>query len=461
MQKNDSQRRKIKKSVLVAFRFFVFIASCCALLYGSEIIARVVCRLSPTSFLASLTPNGANKIHASAFLDDASAILGVLVVVLCIFKRRFYCRFLCPLGAALDACAFLRRKSFKNRFLKYGLIFSPRNFFAFFATFWTLASISFFLPAQTSSPLFGAFSPLLFDPAAIFSRSFVLFPKTSAVLIAFLVCFIVSPLFWRFQFCPCGVLQEALYLPKRLGVKTRRRNLVAKKNASDKKTSASSRRQFFGTACVISLSVVIVYALRRLGGKLSTLFFRPPGALPESRFLTQCARCGRCVDACPTKLLKLVDKEALVKAAKNADVSPEITSAIQIGLPRVDFESGYCQEECVVCGQVCPTGAITRLTPEKKARAPIGLAKFDLEKCLLYYNRECSICRRECSYDAISFVWSDEEYLKIPTIDEKLCVGCGRCVAFCPGEPLFDDSGAPVEDDSGKRPKALRIVKRA
>ena len=457
MQKNDSQRRKIKKSVLVAFRFFVFIASCCALLYGSEIIARIVCRLSPTSFLASLTPNGASKIHASAFLDDASAILGVLVVVLCIFKRRFYCRFLCPLGAALDACAFLRRKSFKKRFLKYGLTFPPRRLFAFFATFWALASIPFFLPDKTSSPLFDAFSPLIFDPTAIFSRAFVLFPKTSVVLIAFLVCFIVSPLFWRFQFCPCGTLQEALYLPKRLGVKIRQRNLATKKNAFDKKTSASSRRQFFGAASVISLSVVIVYALRRLGGKLSTLFFRPPGALPESRFLTQCARCGRCVDACPTKLLKLVDKEATT----NADDPSTIANALQIGLPRVDFESGYCQEECVACGQVCPTGAIARLTPEKKARVPIGLAKFDLEKCLLYYNRECSICRRECSYDAISFVWSDEEYLKIPTIDEKLCVGCGRCVAFCPGEPLFDDSGAPVEDVSVKRPKALRIVKRA
>ena len=59
---------------------------------------------------------------------------------------------------------------------------------------------------------------------------------------------------------------------------------------------------------------------------------------------------------------------------------------------------------------------------------------FDL--CRRAYQKECSICIQECPFGAIDEIWSEEQYAKIPTVNPDLCTGCGKCVAYCPGEPL-------------------------
>jgi formate hydrogenlyase subunit 6/NADH:ubiquinone oxidoreductase subunit I len=56
-----------------------------------------------------------------------------------------------------------------------------------------------------------------------------------------------------------------------------------------------------------------------------------------------------------------------------------------------------------------------------------------LELCLLYYNKECSICRQVCPYEAVEYVWNEEEYIRAPRIDAARCPGCGACAIACPG----------------------------
>ncbi|MCF0234905.1 MAG: 4Fe-4S dicluster domain-containing protein, partial [Thermoguttaceae bacterium] len=142
-------------------------------------------------------------------------------------------------------------------------------------------------------------------------------------------------------------------------------------------------------------------------------------------FSAKCARCGRCVAACPSKILTL-----------DADAAPKI-----------NFDAGFCEKECVACGNACPTGALVNLTPTIKPAAKKVAVKFNIENCLIYYQTECQICRRECPFEAIEFIWSDEEYASYPVIDLDKCAGCGRCAHFCPG---LDDVKAlimvPLED---------------
>ena len=45
----------------------------------------------------------------------------------------------------------------------------------------------------------------------------------------------------------------------------------------------------------------------------------------------------------------------------------------------------------------------------------------------------CNICVDACPHNAISM----ERIIDIPKVDWEKCVGCGTCVAFCPGLAIF------------------------
>ena len=58
---------------------------------------------------------------------------------------------------------------------------------------------------------------------------------------------------------------------------------------------------------------------------------------------------------------------------------------------------GYCEYHCTLCGQVCPTGAIPRLTPADKERTFLGLAWVDTGRCLPYaFATPCIVCEEHC-----------------------------------------------------------------
>ncbi|MCX7887910.1 MAG: 4Fe-4S binding protein, partial [Verrucomicrobiae bacterium] len=78
---------------------------------------------------------------------------------------------------------------------------------------------------------------------------------------------------------------------------------------------------------------------------------RPPGAVTERQFVARCVGCGACMAVCPTEGLRPVVSLGHLETA----FSPEL-------VPR----TGPCLPDCVACGEVCPTGAIRRLSvPEK------------------------------------------------------------------------------------------------
>jgi ferredoxin len=103
--------------------------------------------------------------------------------------------------------------------------------------------------------------------------------------------------------------------------------------------------------------------------------------------------------------------------------------------PVVSFERDYCLKDCHRCTQVCPTGAIARLSLAKKAAARMGRAQVDPERCRPPEHSECSACMNVCPYEAIRIEPVPDEYQSLPKVDPDKCPGCGACQVACPATP--------------------------
>ncbi|MEJ2202356.1 MAG: 4Fe-4S dicluster domain-containing protein, partial [Desulfuromonadaceae bacterium] len=155
---------------------------------------------------------------------------------------------------------------------------------------------------------------------------------------------------------------------------------------------------------------------------------RPPGALAEDEFLRRCIRCGECMKVCISGALQ----PALWQTGASGLWTPLL-------MPRI----GYCEYNCTLCGQVCPTGAIRLLSLPEKQKFVIGIAVFDKNRCLPFARgTECLVCEEHCptGEKAIVFdlqqvrVGTELQTLKMPRVIPQRCIGCGICETRCPLE---------------------------
>ncbi|MGB2879615.1 MAG: 4Fe-4S binding protein [Candidatus Omnitrophota bacterium] len=152
---------------------------------------------------------------------------------------------------------------------------------------------------------------------------------------------------------------------------------------------------------------------------------RPPAALKEADFLDRCIRCGNCMKVCPTNGLQPTMLQAGIEGIWTPHLVPEI---------------GWCEYNCALCGSVCPTGAITKVTHKQKLVTKLGTAKVDRTKCIAWaYNQECLVCEEHCPVadKAIKIVKEGGDIsVGKPVVDPSLCVGCGICQNKCPVTPV-------------------------
>lgn len=171
---------------------------------------------------------------------------------------------------------------------------------------------------------------------------------------------------------------------------------------------------------------------KRLGYQSRGLVFepsliRPPGARAEREFIERCTGCSVCMKVCPTGGLQPCTFEAGLEG---------------IWTPRLVPQLGHCAYECNLCGWVCPTEAIRPLKLEEKKRFKLGLAAFDKSRCIPHaYGRDCMVCEECCPVPekAIYFVETKiiagngvERTIKLPNVDPDRCIGCGVCENVCP-----------------------------
>ncbi|MGA2989656.1 MAG: 4Fe-4S binding protein [Candidatus Korobacteraceae bacterium] len=164
---------------------------------------------------------------------------------------------------------------------------------------------------------------------------------------------------------------------------------------------------------------------------------RPPGAVDEEHFLSRCIRCGECMKVCPNNALHPTLAEAGLEGLWTPVVVPR---------------TGYCEASCVLCSQVCPTGAIWEITPEEKGWAAkpagdskpvkLGIAFYDRGRCLPWaMATECIVCEEWCPTSPkaiylrpaeVADARGNVKLVKQPYLDPERCVGCGACEFACP-----------------------------
>ena len=174
--------------------------------------------------------------------------------------------------------------------------------------------------------------------------------------------------------------------------------------------------------------LLVVPARFRSPEKASRLL-RPPGVRDENDFLKKCVRCGECIKVCL--------KNALYPSAWQAGVEGIYTPLV---IPRL----GYCEYNCTLCGQVCPTGAIPNLPVSAKRREVIGKAVFDKNHCLPFARKiDCIVCEEHCPIPDKAIRSRDVKVVgldgvvrtvKEPYVVEEICNGCGICESVCPVE---------------------------
>jgi MauM/NapG family ferredoxin protein len=187
-----------------------------------------------------------------------------------------------------------------------------------------------------------------------------------------------------------------------------------------------SRKDFVFLA-ISSIFLLGFRWMKRSGkGKEDSSVIRPPAALKEGDFVDRCIRCGNCMKVCPTNGLQPTTLQAGLEGIWTPHLVPEI---------------GQCEYTCTLCGNVCPTGAITRVTRDQKLKVKLGVAKVDRPICLAWEHKtECLVCEEHCpvANKAIKIVKENVggKVIGKPVVDPELCVGCGICQNKCPVRPV-------------------------
>jgi ferredoxin len=101
--------------------------------------------------------------------------------------------------------------------------------------------------------------------------------------------------------------------------------------------------------------------------------------------------------------------------------------------PALTPRRGYCIPDCRQCSLVCPTGAITYLTPKERLWAKTGTAVIYKEKCLAWEHKKgCLVCDEVCLFKAVEFRFEAGNPVPVPAVHEERCTGCGYCEHYCP-----------------------------
>ncbi len=199
--------------------------------------------------------------------------------------------------------------------------------------------------------------------------------------------------------------------------------------AANEEQPDNSKRKFLAITALFAAGSVLEAKAQKVDGGLAVIEDKkvpdrklspcPPGARSYNNFYHRCTSCQLCVAECPNHVLRPSNK---------------LTSLMQ---PEMSYERGYCRPECTRCSEVCPTGAIERISPVEKSSIQIGHAVWIKENCLAYNGSNCGNCARHCPVGAIQILPAKEGSIQQTiVVNSERCIGCGACENLCPVRPL-------------------------
>lgn len=194
----------------------------------------------------------------------------------------------------------------------------------------------------------------------------------------------------------------------------------------------TARRSFLAGVGVLAATSALKAQEKHVDGGLAAIVAKqrpqrqtpivPPGARGLRHFSQHCTACQLCVSVCPNDVLR---------------PSTALETLMQ---PESSYERGYCRPECTKCSEVCPSGAIQKITPAEKSSIQIGHAVWVVQNCVpLTDGVACGNCARHCPSGAITMVASDPAVPgapRIPAVNTERCIGCGACENLCPARPF-------------------------
>ena len=331
------------------------------------------------------------------------SILGLVFAAISLARKRWFCRYICPVGLLLDTVS--------------GVKLPGRIWWKRFPPIGKYIVLLTAAGAILGYPLF-----LWMDPLAFLNNAFSVHKATDVLsaivslsgIVVLLLLTLTSSDFWCARICPLGATQDLL---EDIGSFCRN---FRKTNKTESRVKAApgnalwaTRRMFIAVAAGLGFSLLA----RKIGqARSDNAPLRPPGAIKEREFTGLCLRCGNCIRACPSKI-----------------IHPDTGQSGVLGFlsPVVRYETDYCKEKCNACTTVCPSGALQNLNLERKNRYVIGKASVDTALCLWGVS-ECHACLQPCPYEAIKIRWNEEAYESFPGVDPAKCNGCGACEVVCP-----------------------------
>ncbi|MDR1942123.1 MAG: 4Fe-4S binding protein [Endomicrobium sp.] len=386
---------------------------------------------------------------------------------------RFYCSVICPFGILQDIISFFnpkKKKSLVYNFKKTRYAIAAVSV-ALLISGWAFA---FMLLDPYSN--FGRIAASLFNPVIVFAHNIVLpsrlmdFPASDLKFIlasGFIHLFILSIIvvvgkrFFCTALCPVGTILGLFSKKAVFSLEINKSKCVScglcSKNCPSACIDIKKDKFLDNETCVRCMNCVSVCPVKAVNFNISknlkpappdlskrtfliggfftaaafgtgialkptaskaavdaSNFIVPPGALSQQRFAAKCTACLACVANCSGKVLKFSGKHKPV---------------------HLEFDKGFCEYNCHNCSDVCPAGALEKMTIEEKRLCRIGLAELELTRCVTVTDgTECGACAEQCPTGALQM--QETNGARLPYfINKELCIGCGSCENACPVRP--------------------------